>query len=115
VIKNHKPVQIGCPTWIVLDLCCAKAHSTALLRFAHRLANARLSLVVEPLSSWFKSKEHNIKHQKNTLKGCFFGVWLPNSYNVRKNVIDLQVFLEHRSEITALKEQLALIRQNLAA
>lgn len=40
---------------------------------------------------------------------------LPNLYNVRKNIIDLQVFLEHRSEITALKEQLALIRQNLAA
>lgn len=42
-------------------------------------------------------------------------VWLPNSSNVRKNIIDLQIFLEHRSEITAMKDQLALIRQELAA
>ena len=41
--------------------------------------------------------------------------WLPNSSNVRKNIIDLQIFLEHRSEITAMKDQLALIRQELVA
>ena len=41
--------------------------------------------------------------------------WLPNSDNVRTNVIDLTPYLSRRSDIISLKEKLNYINQKLAA
>lgn len=41
--------------------------------------------------------------------------WLPNSYNVRTNVIDLTPYLKRRSDIISLKEKLDILQRYLAA
>ena len=41
--------------------------------------------------------------------------WLPNSDNIRTNVVDLTPYLNRRSDIISLKEKLNTLQRYLAA
>ena len=81
----------ACTNWLLHMDCLrplhAKAHSTTLIRFAPRPADAGLSLVAEPLFSWFKSKSHNIKHKKTPIEGCFFMLGCPTWIRTTINAV----------------------------
>ena len=77
---------------------------------------------LSPKTSEFKiSKNQPVRTDKNEEKTRAYNTkskpcstWLPNSSNVR-TVIDLRPYLEKRAEILALREQLAYVKQHLAA
>lgn len=66
-------------------------------------------------NSSIRTVKNQVKTKACNIKSQACSNWLPNSSNVRTNIIDITPFLEHRSEILAMREQLVLLRKKFAA